>query len=42
MGGWCRFDRIYNRAIADEMMARKIELPFDLTAALGSGMGGPS
>ncbi len=25
--------RIYNRAIADEMMARKLELPFDLTAA---------
>ncbi len=24
--------RIYNRAIADEMMARKIQLPFDLTA----------
>ena len=25
--------RIYNRAIADEMIARKVELPFDLTAA---------
>jgi hypothetical protein len=24
-------DRIYNRAIADELMARKIKLPFDLT-----------
>jgi hypothetical protein len=25
--------RIYNRAIADELMARKVELPFDLTHA---------
>jgi hypothetical protein len=25
-------DRIYNRAIADELMAREIRLPFDLTA----------
>ena len=25
--------RIYNRAIADELMARKVTLPFDLTAA---------
>jgi hypothetical protein len=25
--------RIYNRAIADEIVARKVELPFDLTAA---------
>lgn len=30
-GGLVPIHRIYNRAIADELIARKIELPFDLT-----------
>jgi hypothetical protein len=30
-GRWIPIRRIYNRAIADELIARKIELPFDLT-----------
>jgi hypothetical protein len=32
-GRLVRIERIYNRAIADEIMARKIELPFRLTDA---------
>ena len=32
-------ERIYNRAIADELMARKIRLPFDLCRAVGCGVG---
>jgi len=32
-GGLVPVDRIYNRAIADELMARKVRLPFDLTRA---------
>jgi hypothetical protein len=30
-GQWVPIDRIYNRAIADEMIGRGIRLPFDLT-----------
>jgi hypothetical protein len=33
MGKLVPIHRIYNRAIADEMIARKIELPFDITAS---------
>lgn len=32
-GRWVRIDRIYNRAIADELIAKQIRLPFDLTHA---------
>ena len=34
--------RIYNRAIADELISRDVILPFDLTSSLGSGVGRPS
>ncbi len=34
--------RVYNRAIADELIARHIKLPFDLTGPMGRGMGGAS
>ena len=34
--------RIYNRAIADELMARNVRLPFDLDSRMGCGMGRPS
>ncbi len=34
--------RIYNRAIADELIARQVRLPFDMTQAVGRGVGRPS
>ncbi len=32
-GGLVRVERIYNRAIADELIARRVQLPFDLTGS---------